>query len=82
MAGITGGIEFAKKNQGSVYFDNITINTNVMESCRLNGVKKIISIGSVCSYPKFPELPFKEDDIWNRYPEEVNAPYGLAKKCS
>ena len=51
-----------------------------MESCRLNGVKKIISIGSVCSYPKFPELPFKEDDIWNRYPEEVNAPYGLAKK--
>ena len=80
MAGITGGIEFTKKNQGSVYFDNITINTNVMESCRLNGVKKIISIGSVCSYPKFPELPFKEDDIWNGYPEEVNAPYGLAKK--
>lgn len=80
MAGITGGIEFTKKNQGSVYFDNITINTNVLESCRINKVKKIISIGSVCSYPKFPKLPFKEEDIWEGYPEEVNAPYGLAKK--
>jgi GDP-L-fucose synthase len=80
MAGITGGIEFTKKNQGSVYFDNITINTNVLESCRINKVKKVISIGSVCSYPKFPKLPFKEDDIWDGYPEEVNAPYGLAKK--
>ena len=80
MAGITGGIEFTKKNQGSVYFDNITINTNVLESCRINKVKKIISIGSVCSYPKFPKLPFKEEDLWNGYPEEVNAPYGLAKK--
>ena len=80
MAGITGGIEFTKNNQGSVYFDNITINTNVLESCRINKVKKVISIGSVCSYPKFPKLPFKEDDIWDGYPEEVNAPYGLAKK--
>jgi len=80
MAGITGGIEFTKKNQGSVYFDNITINTNVLESCRINKVKKIISIGSVCSYPKFPKLPFKEEDLWDGYPEEVNAPYGLAKK--
>ena len=80
MAGITGGIEFTKKNQGSVYFDNITINTNVLESCRINKVKKVISIGSVCSYPKFPKLPFKEDDLWDGYPEEVNAPYGLAKK--
>lgn len=80
MAGITGGIEFTKKNQGSVYFDNITINTNVLESCRINNVKKVISIGSVCSYPKHPKLPFEEEDIWNGYPEEVNAPYGLAKK--
>jgi len=80
MAGITGGIEFTKKNQGSVYFDNITITTNVLESCRLNNVAKIVSIGSVCSYPKFPELPFKEADIWKGYPEEVNAPYGMAKK--
>ena len=80
MAGITGGIEFTKKNQGSVYFDNITITTNVLESCRLNNITKIVSIGSVCSYPKFPELPFKETDIWKGYPEEVNAPYGMAKK--
>lgn len=80
MAGITGGIEFTKKNQGSVYFDNILITTNVLESCRINDVKKIVSIGSVCSYPKFPQIPFKESDIWNGYPEEVNAPYGLAKK--
>lgn len=80
MAGITGGIEFTKKNQGSVYFDNITITTNVLESCRVNNVKKIVSVGSVCSYPKFPKIPFKEEDIWSGYPEEVNAPYGLAKK--
>ena len=80
MAGITGGIEFTRKNQGSVYFDNITITTNVLESCRINNVKKIVSIGSVCSYPKFPRLPFKESDVWSGYPEEVNAPYGMAKK--
>jgi len=80
MAGITGGIEFTKKNQGSVYFDNITITTNVLESCRVNNVKKIVSVGSVCSYPKFPKIPFKEEDIWSGYPEEVNAPFGLAKK--
>ena len=80
MAGITGGIEFTGINQGSVYFDNITITTNVLESCRINNIKKIVSIGSVCSYPKFPKLPFKESDIWSGYPEEVNAPYGMAKK--
>jgi len=80
MAGITGGIEFTRKNQGSVYFDNITITTNVLESCRINNVKKIVSIGSVCSYPKFPRLPFKESDVWSGYPEEVNAAYGMAKK--
>lgn len=80
IAGITGGIEFTRLNQGSVYYDNIMMNTNVLHSAYLNKVKKVVSVGSVCSYPKFAKTPFKESEIWDGYPEEVNAPYGMAKK--
>ncbi|MEX0811996.1 MAG: NAD-dependent epimerase/dehydratase family protein [Chitinophagales bacterium] len=80
IAGITGGIEFTRLNQGSVYYDNIMMNTNVLHSAYLNKVKKVVSVGSVCSYPKFAKTPFKESEIWDGYPEEINAPYGMAKK--
>lgn len=75
-----GGIGYMKDNPGSVYYNNIMMNTNLLEQSRLNGVEKFVGIGSVCSYPKFTKTPFKEEDLWNGYPEETNAPYGLAKK--
>jgi GDP-L-fucose synthase len=80
IAGITGGIEFTRNNQGSIYYDNIMMNTNVLHSAYLNNVKKVISVGTVCSYPKFARVPFKESEIWDGYPEEVNSHYGMAKK--
>lgn len=80
IAGITGGIEFTRLNQGSIYYDNIMMNTNVIHASYLNNVKKVISVGTVCSYPKFAKVPFKESEIWDGYPEEVNSHYGMAKK--
>ncbi len=80
IAGITGGIEFTRNNQGSIYYDNIMMNTNVLHSAYLNKVKKVISVGTVCSYPKFAKVPFKESEIWDGYPEEVNSHYGMSKK--
>jgi GDP-L-fucose synthase len=80
IAGITGGIEYTRLNQGSIYYDNIMMNTNVLHSAYLNKVKKVISVGTVCSYPKFAKVPFKESEIWDGYPEEVNSHYGMAKK--
>lgn len=80
IAGITGGIEFTKKNQGFIYHDNILMNTNVLHYAWVHNAKKVISVGTVCSYPKFARTPFKEDEIWEGYPEEVNAHYGMAKK--
>jgi GDP-L-fucose synthase len=80
IAGITGGIEFTRLNQGSIYYDNIMMNTNVLHAAYLNKIKKVISVGTVCSYPKFAKVPFKESEIWDGYPEEVNSHYGMAKK--
>jgi GDP-L-fucose synthase len=80
IAGITGGIEFTKLNQGSIYYDNIMMNTNVIHAAYLNKLKKVIAVGTVCSYPKFAKVPFKEVEIWDGYPEEVNSHYGMAKK--
>lgn len=80
IAGITGGIEFTRLNQGSIYYDNIMMNTNVIHSAYLNKIKKVVSVGTVCSYPKFANIPFKESEIWDGYPEEVNSHYGMAKK--
>lgn len=75
-----GGIGYMRSNPGSVYYNNIMMNTLVQEFSRLYNVEKFVGIGSVCAYPKFTESPFKEEDIWSGYPEETNAPYGLAKK--
>jgi GDP-L-fucose synthase len=80
IAGVTGGIGFTKKHPGSVFYDNIMMGTNMLEESRKENIKKIISTGTVCSYPKFSPIPFNEVDIWNGYPEETNASYGLSKK--
>jgi GDP-L-fucose synthase len=80
LAADVGGIEYNRKNPGSVYYNNIMLNTLMMEYSRRNNVEKFVGIGSVCSYPKYANLPFKESDIWDGYPEETNAAYGLAKK--
>lgn len=80
LAGDVGGIGYNKKFPGSVFYNNIMINTLVMEYSRLNKVQKFVGVGSVCSYPKFAHVPFKEVELWNGYPEETNASYGLAKK--
>ena len=75
-----GGIGYMKEHPGSVYYNNIIMNTLVQEQSKLKGVEKFVGIGSVCSYPKFTPVPFKEENLWEGYPEETNAPYGLAKK--
>jgi GDP-L-fucose synthase len=80
MAAIVGGIGHNQKNPGRFFYDNLMMGAQLIEQSRLHGVKKFVALGTVCAYPKFTPVPFKEDDIWNGYPEETNAPYGLAKK--
>jgi GDP-L-fucose synthase len=80
LAAVVGGIGHNQKNPGRFFYDNLMMGAQLIEQSRLNGVKKFVAIGTVCAYPKFTPTPFKEDDIWNGYPEETNAPYGLAKK--
>ena len=75
-----GGIGYMKENPGSVYCNNVLMNTILMEQCRFRKIKKFVGIGSVCAYPKFTDVPFKEKDLWEGYPEETNASYGLSKK--
>ncbi len=80
LAAVVGGIGHNQKNPGRFFYDNLMMGVQLIEQSRLHGVKKFVAIGTVCAYPKFTPTPFKEDDIWNGYPEETNAPYGLAKK--
>lgn len=80
LAGNVGGIGYNMQNPGALYYDNIIMGTHLMEEARLANVKKFVSIGTVCAYPKYTKVPFKEEELWNGYPEETNAPYGLAKK--
>lgn len=80
LAARVGGIGFNRRNPGPLAYDNLTMGTNVFEASRELGVEKLVAACSVCAYPKFTPVPFKEDDIWDGYPEESNAPYGLAKK--
>lgn len=79
-AGNVGGIGYNKEHPASVFFDNIMMDTLMMEESRKNNVEKFIAIGTVCSYPKFAAVPFLEEQIWEGYPEETNASYGLSKK--
>jgi GDP-L-fucose synthase len=75
-----GGIGANRKNPGTFFYNNLMMGAQMMEYGRHHGVEKFVAIGTICAYPKFTEVPFKEDDLWNGYPEETNAPYGLAKK--
>jgi len=80
LAAICGGIGANKKSPADFFMRNSLMSLNILSTCNFFKVKKLITLGSVCSYPKFTPVPFKEDDIWNGYPEETNAPYGIAKK--
>lgn len=80
LAAKVGGIGFNQQNPATLFYDNAIMGIQMMEAARLAGVKKFVAIGTVCAYPKFTPVPFKEDDLWNGYPEETNAPYGIAKK--
>lgn len=80
LAARVGGIGANQANPGRFFYDNLMMGTQLIEVGRQQGLKKFVALGTICAYPKFAPLPFKEDDIWNGYPEETNAPYGLAKK--
>ena len=80
LAAVVGGIGYNQQNPGKFFYDNLMMGTQLIEESRLHGIEKFVAIGTVCAYPKFTPVPFKEDDLWNGYPEETNAPYGLAKK--
>jgi GDP-L-fucose synthase len=80
LAAIVGGIGANRANPGRFFYDNAIMGIESLEQARLAGVAKYVGVGTICSYPKFTPVPFHEDDLWNGYPEETNAPYGLAKK--
>jgi GDP-L-fucose synthase len=80
LAARVGGIGFNRRNPAPLVYDNLMMVGNVFEQSRLAGVRKLVSACTVCAYPKFTPVPFSEDELWNGYPEESNAPYGLAKK--
>ena len=80
LAAVVGGIGANRENPGRFFYDNAIMGIQLMEQARLAGVSKFVGIGTVCSYPRVTPVPFHEDDLWNGYPEETNAPYGLAKK--
>lgn len=80
LAAVVGGIGANRENPGRFFYDNAIMGIQLIEQARLAGVAKFIALGTVCGYPKFTPVPFHEDDLWNGYPEETNAPYGLAKK--
>ena len=80
LAAVVGGIGANRENPGRFFYDNAIMGIQMMEQARLAGVAKFVTVGTVCAYPKFTPVPFREDNLWNGYPEETNAPYGLAKK--
>jgi GDP-L-fucose synthase len=80
MAAVVGGIGANRAHPGQFFYDNLMMGTSLMEQARQAGIAKFVSIGTICAYPKFTPIPFREADLWNGYPEETNAPYGLAKK--
>ena len=81
LAGNVGGIGYARTHPGSFFYDNAVMGINVLEAARLANVEKFVGMGSVCSYPEFAPIPLQEETLWDGYPQEVNAPYGIAKKA-
>ncbi len=80
LAAKVGGIGANRANPGKFFFDNLMMGALMMEEGRLFGIEKFVALGTICAYPKFTPVPFKEENLWNGYPEETNAPYGMAKK--
>lgn len=80
LAAVVGGIGANRENPGSFFYANAMMGLQLIEQSRLVGVEKFVTVGTVCSYPKYTPVPFRENDLWNGYPEETNAPYGIAKK--
>jgi len=80
LAAKVGGIGYNRNNPATLFYDNAMMGIQLMEAARREGVEKFVQVGTVCAYPKFTPVPFKEEDLWNGYPEETNAPYGVAKK--
>ncbi len=80
LAAVVGGIGANRARPGEFFYQNLIMGTELMEQARLAGVQKFVAVGTICAYPKFTAVPFREDDLWEGYPEETNAPYGLAKK--
>jgi GDP-L-fucose synthase len=80
LAAVVGGIGANRANPGRFFYDNAAMGLHVIEAARVAGVEKFVCVGTVCSYPKVTPVPFREENFWNGYPEETNAPYGLAKK--
>lgn len=80
LAAVVGGIGINAKHPGKFFYDNLMMGVQLIEYARQAGIPKFVALGTICAYPKFTPVPFKEDELWNGYPEETNAPYGLAKK--
>jgi GDP-L-fucose synthase len=81
LAAVVGGIGANRENPGRFFYENMMMGAQLIEAARAHSIEKFVQIGTVCAYPKFTPAPFKEDDLWNGYPEETNAPYGIAKKA-
>ena len=80
LAAVVGGIGANREHPGKFFYENLMMGTQLIEQARQFTVPKFVAIGTICAYPKYTPIPFKEEDLWNGYPEETNAPYGLAKK--
>ena len=80
LAAVVGGIGANREHPGEFFYKNLMMGVQLIEQGRLRNIEKFVAIGTICAYPKFTPIPFKEDELWNGYPEETNAPYGLAKK--
>ena len=80
LAAVVGGIGANRKNPGKFFYENAIMGIQLIHEAYLNNIEKFIALGTICAYPKFTPVPFREEDLWNGYPEETNAPYGLAKK--
>src|SRR5271155_5466576 len=81
LAAVVGGIGANRANPGRFFYDNAIMGIHLIEAARRHGVEKTVVLGTICAYPKFTPVPFREDELWNGYPEETNAPYGIAKKA-
>jgi GDP-L-fucose synthase len=81
LAAEVGGIGANRENPGRFFYSNMAMGLHLIEQARIRGIKKFVQVGTICAYPKFTPVPFKEEELWNGYPEETNAPYGIAKKA-